>query len=96
MKTYFDFSKKSKFLNRYTLTIFAFIIWIVFLDSKHSLVKQYKLNRQITELKQSKKEYQNKLEVARAEYADLTSNQEKYAREKYFISKEGEDVYIIE
>ena len=87
---------RSNLVNKYTLTILAFIVWIVFLDGKHSLIKQYKLNRQIKELKHTKEDYQEKLELARIEYNDLISNQEKYAREKYFISKEGEDVYIIE
>lgn len=94
---YLNFSFKTfSWANKYSLTVLAFIIWIVFLDSKHSIVKQYKLNRQINELKESKKDYLVKLEDAKLEYNDLTSNKEKYAREKYFISKTGEDVYIIE
>ncbi len=91
----FDLAK-FRWANKYTLTILCFIVWIVFLDSKHSIVKQYKLNRQINELKENKSDYLIKLEEAKMEYKDLTSNQEKYAREKYFISKDGEDVYIIE
>ena len=35
-------------------------------------------------------------EEAKKEYADLMQNKEKFAREKYYISKPGEDVYIIE
>jgi cell division protein DivIC len=85
-----------KWLNRYTLTVAAFVVWVVFIDGKFSLVKQYKLNKQISELRETKQDYMAKLEIAKSEYADLISNQEKYAREKYFISKEGEDVYIIE
>ncbi len=87
---------KLNWVNRYSLTIAFFVIWVFFLDSKHSVVKQYKLKNQIAELKDSNNDYQLKLKEAKAEYADLLRNKEKYAREKYFISKEGEDVYIIE
>lgn len=84
-----------KWLNKYSIAIFSFIIWIIFLDGKFSLVKQYKLTKQINELKESKQDYISKVVDAKAEYNDLMSNQEKYAREKYFIGKEGEDVYIL-
>ena len=88
--------KSISWLNKYTLTILCFAVWILFLDGKHSVVKQIKLNRQITELKNSEQDYKNKLASAKSEYADLTENKEKFAREKYYISKKGEDVYIIE
>ena len=88
--------KSISWLNKYTVTILCFAVWILFLDSKHSVVKQIKLNRQITELKNSEQDYKNKLASAKSEYTDLTENKEKYAREKYYISKKGEDVYIIE
>lgn len=96
MKALNAWLRQYKWLNKYTLTIVAFAVWIVFLDGKFSVMKQFKLNKQITELKETKGEYINKVAVAKAEYNDLISNQEKYAREKYFISKEGEEVYIIE
>jgi cell division protein FtsB len=88
--------KSISWLNKYTLTILCFVVWILFLDRKHSVVKQIKLNRQITELKNSERDYKVKLADARSEYADLTGNKEKFAREKYYISKKGEDVYIIQ
>ncbi len=37
-----------------------------------------------------------KLAQANEEYVELTTNKEKYAREKYFLSKPGEEVFIIE
>lgn len=95
MKPVISLWVNNKWLNKYTIAIFSFFIWIVFLDGKFSLVKQYKLISQINELEESKKDYIKKVEEAKAEYADLMSNQEKYAREKYFIGKEGEDVYIL-
>lgn len=96
VKKIYNGLKSVSWLNKYTLTILCFTVWILFVDSKHSVVKQIKLNRQITELKNSEKDYNSKLADAKSEYADLTENKEKFAREKYYISKKGEDVYIIE
>ncbi len=83
-------------LNKYSLTIIAFILWIALLDGKYSWVKQYKLRRHLNEMLDSKVEYAEKLKVAKKDYEKLVSNKEKYAREKYFVSKHNEDVYIIE
>ena len=94
MKTKKKFNHK--WINRYTITLAIFFFWILLLDGKYSLVKQYKLVRQISEMEQRKKEYAQLLKEVREEYDILVKNKEKYAREKYFLSKPGEDVYIIE
>jgi cell division protein FtsB len=95
MKTSKLIIPRYKWLNKYSIAIFSFIVWIIFVDGKFSLIKQYKLTRQINELNEAKVDYIAKVADAKAEYNDLMSNQEKYAREKYFIGKEGEDVYIL-
>lgn len=94
MKTKKKFNHK--WVNRYTITLTIFLFWILLLDGKYSLVKQYKLVRQINEMEQRKKEYTLMLEEVQSEYDVLIKNKEKYAREKYFLSKPGEDVFIIE
>jgi len=88
------FSAKN-WVNRYTITVLVFSIWVAVLDSKYSWVKQYKLTRQLDKMEENKKEYELKLAEARITYDDLMSNKEKYAREKYFIRKQGEDIYIV-
>ena len=88
--------KSYNWLNKFSITVLCFTVWIIFLDNKHSVVKQIKLNRQIAELKDIREDYKVKLDRAKEEYADLMQNKEKFAREKYYISKPGEDVYIIE
>ncbi len=82
-------------INRYTITAFLFLLWISILDSRYSWVKQYKLTIQLKKADARKKMYEQKLKEAKINYNDLMSNKEKYAREKYFIGKNGEDVYII-
>ncbi len=48
------------------------------------------------EMKDEKEDVLLKLAEANEEYEELTNNKEKYAREKYFLSKPGEEVFIIE
>ena len=83
-------------LNKYSLTIVGFLVFITFFDSKYSLVKQHKLTKQIERLNDKKAEYEKMLAEAEVEYEELMNNKEKYAREHYYISKEGEEVFIIE
>jgi hypothetical protein len=88
------FSTKN-WVNRYTITTLCFFVWISLLDSKFSWIKQYKLTKQLQKMEQSKVNYEKKLEEARMTYDDLMEDKEKFAREKYFIRKKGEDIYII-
>ncbi len=56
------------------------------------------LNKQIDELQDNKKYYQDEIRKDK-ENIKLLKNQyqvEKYAREKYYMKKDSEDVYIVE
>jgi len=74
----------------------SYAIWISCLDGQHSWIKQYKLTKQLSEMEDEKEDVILKLAQANEEYVELTTNKEKYAREKYFLSKPGEEVFIIE
>lgn len=89
-------SKSSAYINKYTITILLFTVWIACLDGKYSWVKQYKLTEQLNEMDREKETVLVNLAEAKKEYEELTTNKEKYAREKYFLSKPGEEVFIIE
>jgi cell division protein FtsB len=56
------------------------------------------LNKQIEELQDNKKYYQDEIRKDK-ENIKLLKNQdqvEKYAREKYYMKKDSEDIYIVE
>lgn len=89
-------SKSSAYINKYTITILLFTVWISCLDGKYSWIKQYKLTEQLNEMDREKETVLVNLAEAKKEYEELTTNKEKYAREKYFLSKPGEEVFIIE
>jgi cell division protein FtsB len=85
----------SKWINRYSISIVLFVLWIGVFD-KYSWLKQAKVEHKIHTLQQHKNEYENLLEEAKIEHEDILKNKEKYAREKYFLHKKGEEVFVIE
>ncbi len=87
-----------KFLsNKYVWILLSFIVWMVFLDN-YSFFGHQVLDNQIEELEENIKYYQNQIENDKREIQKLKNPEqvEKYAREKYYMKKENEDVYIIE
>ena len=92
--------KKNKILvyfrNIYAIIGLIFFIWMVFLDT-NSLVKFIGLKKKLDRLENEK----TKLEIEILKDKELIRKLndsieiEKYGREKYFLKKENEDVYII-
>lgn len=85
----------SKWINRYSISLVLFFVWIGIFD-KYSWLKQVKVEHKIHTLQEQKKEYEDLLEDAKKEHEDILKNKEKYAREKYFLHKKGEEVFVIE
>ena len=74
-----------------------FSVWMLFLDN-YSYFDHRILNKEIEELEDNKKYYQEEIKKDQ-ENIKLLRNPtqiEKYAREKYFMKKDSEDIYIIE
>jgi cell division protein DivIC len=83
--------------NKYVWVLLFFIVWMLFLDN-YSYFDHRFLNQQIDELETNKKYYQEEIAKDQKSIQLLKNpNQiEKYAREKYFMKKDSEDIYIIE
>ena len=86
---------RSVILNRYTVTIACFLAWMLFFD-KYKISNSIYLSNTIAKLERSKEEYNEKIAKAKLERKQLEENSEKYAREKFFMHKENEEVFIIE
>lgn len=74
------------------------IVWILLFD-RYNLVRRYSDNRTLEELENDRDYYLKMTEVARKDLNELFSDQErleKFARERYFMKKDSEDVFIIE
>lgn len=80
--------------NKYGLVFLVFLVWMLFFDSKNMFV-QYKLSKQIKALEQEKEEYVKKYKIVLKEKHDLNNDIEKFAREKFFMHKENEVVFIL-
>ena len=83
--------------NKYYLILIAFIVWMLFFDN-YSYFEHRFLNNQIDELNDNKKYYQSEITKDSIKIKHLKNDNmiEKYAREKYFMKKDSEDIYIIE
>ncbi len=83
------------FRNKYFIITIAFVVWMIFFD-KNDLLSQY--HQEVAQLEQERDFYkQQNVKVAR-DLDELTSNPqklEKFAREKYLMRKDNEDVFVI-
>tara|TARA_B100000989_G_scaffold188412_1_gene141854 strand:+ start:254 stop:565 length:312 start_codon:yes stop_codon:yes gene_type:complete len=93
--------KNSKFFkivsNLYILISVLFFIWIFFIDSNSVLVN-IKLNKEISQLKERKEMLENQIQMDKKIISNLQNpdSLEKYAREKLFMKKDNEEIFIIE
>jgi cell division protein FtsB len=70
---------------------------MIFLDN-YSYFDHRMLDNQIDELEDNKKYYQEEIRKDQENIKKLKNPEqiEKYAREKYYMKKDSEDIYIIE
>lgn len=80
--------------NIYIVTVFVFAMWMFFFD-KHSLITHIKLNQIIYNFDRDMDHYRDQIQMIETEKTLMESRTERYVREKYFMSKENEDVFII-
>lgn len=83
--------------SRYVLVLIFVGIWLIFLDN-YSYFEQQVLNKEIQELEDNKQYYIDEIKKDSISIKQLknTDQTEKYAREKYFMKREDEDIYIID
>lgn len=87
-----------KFLgNKYFLVSVFFCVWMLFLDN-YSYLDHRVLNKEINELEDNKTYYQEEIkkDISHIKKLKNPAQIEKYAREKYYMKRENEDIYIIE
>ena len=83
--------------NFYFVAAMLFLFWMLFLDS-NDFYTQYKLRQQLRTLEHEREYFEQKIEEVNNEREQLLTNSEtleKFAREKYLMKKETEDLYVI-
>ncbi|WP_026956475.1 FtsB family cell division protein [Algoriphagus vanfongensis] len=83
--------------NFYGLATVFFLAWMMFIDS-NNIINQFKLSQKLNKLEDQKEFFQERKVKIMAERQELMSNPElleKFAREKYLMKKETEDLYVV-
>lgn len=83
--------------NKYFYTAFAFVVWMLFFDQE-SFIEQYKLSKTLNGLEDQKTFYLEEIDKNEKTIEILekdTSALEKYAREKYYMKRENEEVFVL-
>ena len=92
------FQKLIKLLrNKYFFTTLAFLIWMVFFDN-HNFISQVKLTKELKEYREIKSYYLEEIRkdsIAALELMTNMDNLERFAREKYMMKRDNEDIFLI-
>ncbi len=98
MKNKFKNNPWLRFLsNKYVWVSLFFCIWMLFLDN-YSYFNHRILDEQIHDLEENAAYYKQEINKDKENIKQLKNAEqiEKYAREKYYMKKDSEDIYIIE
>lgn len=85
------------FRNFYFISIVIFLAWMLLLDS-NNLFSRFQLSSKLNSLENEKEYYEEKIKEVEKDHNELFGDREsleKFAREKYLMKKETEDIYIV-
>jgi cell division protein DivIC len=85
-------------INRYFLVLVGFVVWMLFFDQRDYFLQRER-KAELEKLEAAKKYYQEEINLTQKQLENLQSNPaavEKYARERYLLRREGEEVYLFE
>ncbi|HOU95885.1 MAG TPA: septum formation initiator family protein [Bacteroidales bacterium] len=83
--------------NKYFLAVAIFLVWIFLLDS-NNLIDRFGQMNEIRKLKKEKEYYEKKINEDKKTLEKLKEDNdyfEKFAREKYLMKKEDEELFIV-
>ncbi|MDQ3073795.1 MAG: septum formation initiator family protein [Bacteroidota bacterium] len=84
--------------NKYLLVSLVALTWITFFD-RYKLVSRYSDWSELQELKEKEEYYKQEIVKVKKSRNELLNNPEtleKFARERYYMSRDGEDIFIVE
>jgi cell division protein DivIC len=85
------------FTNKYLISGIAFALWMLFFD-RNDITLQLKRVRELKKLQESEKVMDRQITDTKQELSLLKTDPEtleKYARERYMMKKDNEDLFII-
>ncbi|MEY4278870.1 MAG: hypothetical protein RL377_874 [Bacteroidota bacterium] len=85
-------------INRYFLAAVGFIVWMLFFDQR-DYFQQRERASELKKVEAAKKYYNEEIDQTKKQLNNLQNNPaaiEKYARERYLLKRDGEEVYLFE
>ncbi|MEI6348051.1 MAG: septum formation initiator family protein [Bacteroidota bacterium] len=82
---------------KYLITLTLFFSWMLIFDS-NNIIKQVEYLNTLSKIEQEREYYLNEIKENQSSTNELISNidkLERYAREKYLMKRENEDVFLI-
>ncbi len=82
---------------RYWILFGGFALWMLFFDS-NNVFYRVSIANDVSELEETKDAYTKRIEELRRQRTELFGNQgnlEKFAREKYMMKKDNEDLFVV-
>jgi cell division protein FtsB len=84
--------------NKYLLTLTGFVVWMFFFD-KNDVFTQLQRRRELAEVEDSKAYFAQKITESKKFSQEIQSNAaaiEKFARERYYMKRENEDLFLVQ
>ncbi|MFY7964408.1 MAG: FtsB family cell division protein [Chitinophagaceae bacterium] len=85
--------------NKYLITTLFLFVWVLFFDENDYITTQKSRLNDLATLSKKRAYYKREIETAQQELSDIQNSDdalEKFARERYLMKKNGEDIFIIE
>lgn len=85
-----------KFLgqNKYYILFVSVFVYMAFFD-RYSFITQWKLSKTISQIEEEMDFYKDEIHTTRLLMKEIDSDIEAFAREKYYMHKDDEDVFIF-
>ena len=84
--------------NKYVLTVLCFGIWVLFIDDRDFVTTHFRHVKELHKLEARKVFFEEQIKTVRKELDQLKSNPatlEKYARERYLMKRDNEDLFVV-
>ena len=83
--------------NKYVITVFIFIVWILFFD-RNNLLDRANDFKNLKQLKKDKAYYLEQIDKDSKRLEQLRTNNknlEKFAREQFYMKRDNEDIFVV-
>ena len=84
--------------NKYVLTVIGFAVWMLFFDDRDVYNTYFKQRSELNTLQDNKVYFEKQITATSKELDQLKINAatiEKYAREKYLMKRDNEDLFVV-